>query len=127
MTWNLPVSFRYLSGILPVSFRYAGKTYSSEFNEERLGNGLGYGVNFMKSYIYTLNDYKNLWVMVCSEIKSLRQPYENPTNRYGLQVLTLWGAEAERGEGMGSYKFICLVHPLYNEYPGNCVYRDSSR
>jgi hypothetical protein len=26
-----------------------------------------------------MNYYKNLWVMACSEIKSLRQPYDNPT------------------------------------------------
>ena len=45
------VTFRYPSGILPVSFRHAGKSDSSEFNDNRLLTKRVYGIYFMKSYI----------------------------------------------------------------------------
>jgi hypothetical protein len=50
------------SGILPVSFRYAGKTYSSEFAKDPLGNSLWYGVTFIKSYTYMIHTYVHILV-----------------------------------------------------------------
>jgi len=52
VTWDLPEASKYPSSTLPVSLRYADKPYSSELNEERPGNGLGYGVTFTQAYIY---------------------------------------------------------------------------
>ena len=54
-----------------------------------------------------MNYYKNLWVMACSEIEYLRQPYANPTTMRPFALQTRIGEKMQDTE-----KVTCVIQKL---------------
>ena len=71
--------------------------------------------NWIYIYIYIyMNDWKKQWVIVCSEIKSLRKPYGNPTT---LQPFALQTPIGERPLDPSKEAKSPLSWPRHNPSP----------